>query len=772
MNYSHLLAKSSKDSESPRLEETLLGHILKVVESFKIIFGLSGSQPTRLAHQWLRFFKLNEDDFKTFFINGLVSCGLHDLGKGNGGFQDLVRGRRGRQTIWHEHLTGLLLNLPEMQKWLHEIPLLDSRIVIGSVISHHLRVNAKDFAQPLNPDIKCFYVFTKEILDIANRVATEIGGAQLNEATIEPVWSFDGKNGFYVGRLRDTIQKQVLRKFCLESRKDHALNRMLMAVRSALILADSSGSAIVRENKDINNWLQIAFGTLMDGEYITKNVIDPRIGEIQRNSKKTEFTWSDFQIAAEELSSRALLLAPCGSGKTLAAWRWVKRQLAKRPVGRVIFLYPTRATATEGFRDYVSWAPEADGSLITGTAAYELQGMFDNPTDERYGKDYSTEDRLYALGFWHRRVFSATVDQFLGFMQQVYRSVCLMPLLADSVIVIDEVHSFDQSLFSALKLFLKNFDVPVFCMTASLPPGRKKDLYEECGLEIFPSQISGFSDLETMAAMPRYVIRRLDGEESAKEIAAKAQEQGKRVLWVVNTVSRCQSLARSQNALCYHSRYRLQDRKKRHVAVIQAFKGKREPILAITTQVCEMSLDLDADVLISELAPIASLIQRMGRCNRHAQIRENKLGQVYLYKPEDMNPYDPKDLDGIEAFLDALEGKKANQILLEELLEKYGATNLELERFSAFLENGPWAMARDANLRDEKDLTIEAVLSDDLPLYFELRQQRNPVDGLFIPVPRKFAKEYQKLGSFPRVAMSSHYHPEYGFFDHPLEEII
>ena len=50
---------------------------------------------------------------------------------------------------------------------------------------------------------------------------------------------------------------------------------------------------------------------------------------------------------------------------------------------RVIFLYPTRATATEGFKDYVAWAPEADAGLIHGTAAYELDGMFANPATAR-----------------------------------------------------------------------------------------------------------------------------------------------------------------------------------------------------------------------------------------------------------------------------------------------------------------------------------------------------------------------------------------------------
>ena len=244
---------------------------------------------------------------------------------------------------------------------------------------------------------------------------------------------------------------------------------------------------MVRENKHLRHWLETAFREELDDTYIENNIIAPRVREIEQ--RKGRFKWSDFQIAAEDLGRLALLLAPCGSGKTLAAWRWIKARLKQQPAARVIFLYPTRGTATEGFRDYVSWAPEADASLLHGTAAYELDGMFSNADDERSGKDFTTEARLYALGFWHRRVFSATVDQFLGFMQQIYRSACLLPVLADSVVVIDEVHSFDRSLFSALKLFLKHFHVPVLCMTASLPQVRRQELVDECGLEVFPQTL-------------------------------------------------------------------------------------------------------------------------------------------------------------------------------------------------------------------------------------------------------------------------------------------
>jgi CRISPR-associated endonuclease/helicase Cas3 len=316
----------------------------------------------------------------------------------------------------------------------------------------------------------------------------------------------------------------------------------------------------------------------------------------------------------------------------------------------VLFLYPTRGTATEGFRDYVSWAPEADASLVHGTAAYDLAGMFTNPDDARTGKQFNDEAnaRLFALAQWPKRVFSATVDAFLGAMANQYGPICLLPVLADSVVVIDEVHSFSPSMFSALRCFLQRFDVPILCMTASLP-NQRRDVLTELGLEIFPRETAQFEDLSRASDRPRYRVHTTTKAE-AERVAHRELRNGRRVLWVVNRVDECQRIYRrmtgrdgltrgapesvpDEQVLCYHSRFRLRDRRDRHKLVVEEFQRKdRRAALAVTTQVCEMSLDLDADVLISEVAPVTALIQRMGRCCRQKEPGE-RFGGVHLYEP-------------------------------------------------------------------------------------------------------------------------------------------
>src|SRR5262249_22712514 len=151
-------------------------------------------------------------------------------------------------------------------------------------------------------------------------------------------------------RLRKLVEG--LRKRDAEPRK-----RMLWAVRSALIVADAVASGLPRIGEDLRPWIS---DNLVNAPLCNASLIEAissnRVKQLKALNKWEK--WTDFQLLCDHLDNRALLLAPCGSGKTLAAWRWIAAWVKKlaeegHPVSRVVFLYPTRATAKEGFRDYV-----------------------------------------------------------------------------------------------------------------------------------------------------------------------------------------------------------------------------------------------------------------------------------------------------------------------------------------------------------------------------------------------------------------------------------
>jgi CRISPR-associated endonuclease/helicase Cas3 len=378
-------------------------------------------------------------------------------------------------------------------------------------------------------------------------------------------------------------------------------------------------------------------------------------------------------------------------------------------------------------------------------------------------------------------VFSATVDQFLAFLQYGYSPVCMLPVLVDSVLVIDEVHSFDHSMWSGLKAFLQTFDLPVLCMTATLQENKRQELVNDCGLTIYNKRPG---KLKEIASAPRYQLRRTTDAEALEIV--KENIARRRILWVTNQVKRaqrgflfCRKLKAGVPVFCYHSRFRLRDRRDRHEDVVKAFRADSPPALAITTQVCEMSLDMDADLLITECCPISALIQRMGRCHRDWNLRDHA-GDVWVYQPLDKDgapdpkPYDEDALTGIDDFLTRLAGqkKRINQIDLEKALAAAPAPPARSDELSSFLKSGPYAMAGEEDFRDIEEFTMSAVLAKDVVEFAALQNAKEPTDGLIVPVPKRLGKERDpRLPSYVAVASDEHYHPLIGFCDTPITEM-
>ncbi|HEX6984842.1 MAG TPA: CRISPR-associated helicase Cas3' [Planctomycetaceae bacterium] len=784
-----ILAKSARGGRPGR---TLLEHTEDVSCAARAMFG-GAETPTRLAERWLRLFAV--EDRGAFYRALEAAAVLHDLGKANGDFARMIEGSSDGQFLRHEHLTGVLMTYPPLRAWLETQTDVDWDVVLSAVTCHHLKCDMNEgFPRPAGGRDDGNLLLLSDHPDFSElllRVKAAVG-LTAEPPAVPSSWSWTpAADQQPLRRLeRETLDR--LAGLHASLRKDRPRRSLLRAVRAALIAADAVGSGVVREGETPADWVRQVFGAeLCDGAYVEANIIRPRIEQLGTRWNG----WDRFQDDAAELPPRALLLAPCGSGKTLAAWRWIARQAAEG-VRHLLFLYPTRATATEGFRDYVSWAPEADAALMHGSAAYELEGIFanpdDGPGDHRAGKTFEADARLFALGYWRKRVFSATVDQFLAFLQYRYESLCLLPVLADAVVVIDEVHSFDRGMFSALKDFLTEFPtVPVLCMTATLPDRRRREL-ERCGLTVYGYDRQP-EDLKRIADAPRYQVRR-GSRGDAERLAEEALAAGRKVLWVANTVSRAQAIAarfavsvhdaRLETAagapvFCYHSRFRLADRKDRHAEVVTAFRiGAKGAALAVTTQVCEMGLDLDADVLITEEAPVTSLIQRMGRCNRAREPRDPRgsAGAIFVYSPgggpEANRPYDAESLAGVGPFLDELATRETvNQTDLEEALRVVPAVR-EPPKACQFLQSGAYAAAGRDQFRDIEEFTTSAVLDSDVRLAIDLRRDKRPIDGLVFPVPSRFRTSApQNPPELPRhliVAPAKHYLPLLGFCDQPV----
>ncbi len=742
-------------------------HLLDVEQAACDLFRAD----TRWAASFARFFRLDASSRARFLPNLRVAALAHDLGKANADFQDAVTSRTFvTQSLRHEHLSALVLADPRVRAWLGGAPQLDVDVVLAAVLGHHLRAAESG---PLEVLQSKSAAPTRLLFDDA-----EVRGALARIGALAGLAPFSGSfparfddDGWH--ETYDALFDSATR-FRSALRADPARSALALAVKCGLVIADSVASGLTREGLGISEWIEaVAHAPALRQGEIEDDILAPRIAQL---THKGPFRYQGFQDGAAQVGRRALLLAACGAGKTLAAWRWAAATAVAEPVGRVIFLYPTRGTATEGFRDYVGAAPEGKSALVHGTARYELQGMQDNPQQLPPGlrdKDLvpdEAEERLFSLALWSKRFFSATVDQFLSFMENGYGGLCLVPALADAAVVFDEVHSYDRNLWNALVTFLQRFDVPVLCMTATLPPSRRSEL--ERLLRVYPTERERdqLADLERAETALRYRLRESDVD-GAFAAAVDAVRDGGRVLWVVNTVRRCQAVARRLKAeltcdvLVYHSRFKLEDRQARHRETVDAFRapaaGEAAPAIAVTTQVCEMSLDLDADVVITEHAPISSLVQRFGRGNRHLRRQPSFRAELIAYAPESALPYDKDEIDAVRAFLRELAGRELSQRELAMALERHAPPGRDASGASRFVDGGYFATP--GCLRDGDDSGAVAILDSDLERFKRSTADGDDTDGLRLNVPRRHARPDPALPRWLSVADGRRYDPWLGF---------
>ncbi|ORI17031.1 CRISPR-associated helicase/endonuclease Cas3 [Rhodococcus sp. 1168] len=365
--------------------------------------------------------------------------------------------------------------------------------------------------------------------------------------------------------------------------------------------------------------------------------------------------------------------ATMGTGKTEAALAAAEYIAQKFGQGGVLVALPTMATSNAMFRRVKQWIehqdPEAVSSLTLahGKASLEdsYRGLMRRSGFTDIGRDVVVDGRASRTEVIAHHWFSGrkkallaefavgTIDQLL-FAGLKARHLALRHLaLVNKVVIVDEVHAADvymmQYLIRVLE-WLGAYHVPVLLLSATLPADQRISLvqaYENgrgwagddtvLGGDIgYPSVtvVDGFRrivQVETVTPPVVVGIERLDDD--IEKLAARLQRElsdGGCVGIVRNTVRRAQETARAL-AECFpdavillHSRFVAQHRAdlERQLVSELGRSGKRPYLrIVVGTQVIEQSLDIDFDLMVSDLAPIDLLFQRIGRLHRHSRGR-------------------------------------------------------------------------------------------------------------------------------------------------------
>lgn len=644
-----------------------------------------------------------------------IACLCHDIGKANSGFQEMVVGERDPtlQPMRHELLSSLLLEnqASPLRAWVQrrieaECGEVDAEklinSIIGAVAGHHVKLDAEwtKAARFLHgegggcgTELRMFLAHSDLLKVFGERIFA-------NNA----IYSLLPDEPNYLGARRFAFNRQSKRwKEQLEENDEW--RRFAALLKALLMAADAVGSATAPQNEDIKRWVQSTLSQRVSKEEM-QAVVDARLdGKPLRQ----------FQASIGASLRRVTLVeAGCGTGKTIAAYEWAKHHADGK---KLFFCYPTTGTATEGFRGYVH-ETEIEAALVHSRSIVDLESIARVPDeDDRNGQRESLL-RIASLAMWSPKVVICTADTVFALVRNNRRGLYNSPAILSAAFVFDELHAYDERMFSAVVALIKALPNASFLlMTASLPKARKDFLLSVLKEE----EIAQITSPKAIEELLRYSFAREDDEATAANAARNALKSGKRVLWICNTVAKAQSvfagLRTEFNAATYHSRFKYCDRVHRHRDVIQAFEDDNSSggFCAVTTQVAEMSLDLDADLLISEVAPIPALIQRLGRLNRRITPEEPGTPRTAIFlTPAQAKPYNEAELHLAEEWIKTLiaEQRSLSQAdLAKQFIALSPQEELQLNLQTAWLDSG-WC-AEPEQVRD-MGFSVSVLMAEDM----------------------------------------------------------
>lgn len=407
------------------------------------------------------------------------------------------------------------------------------------------------------------------------------------------------------------------------------------------------------------------------------------IAEPEEFEKRFGFAPNAVQQAAMEAANTMdapgilILEAQMGVGKTEAALAAAEILAARFGAGGIFFGLPTQATANGLFPRLLQWAEnqpdDMPGSIRLAHGMAELNEEYIRLQQQpvRVQDDWDdpeAEEQRVQVHQWFRGNKQALLANFvIGTVDQLLlaalaqKHVMLRHLgLAGKVVIIDECHAYDTYMNCYLDRALEWlgwYKVPVILLSATLPARRRAELVEAY------QQKKAVPDAPWKTSCGYPLLTWTDGAE-VKQTAIPPDAPGKTVQLttltepelpallrrklaeggcagvIVNTVKKAQNIAQllreslpDKEVQLFHAQFLMPDRAARENQLMARIgKGsapeRRNDLIVVGTQVMEQSLDIDLDVLVTELCPMDLLLQRIGRLHRHRRSRPAPLKQA------------------------------------------------------------------------------------------------------------------------------------------------
>jgi len=396
------------------------------------------------------------------------------------------------------------------------------------------------------------------------------------------------------------------------------------------------------------------------------------------------------QVMTQEIAKMVdpgmvIIEAPMGLGKTEIALL-AAEQLAHITGSDGIFMgLPTQTTTNAMFDRVEQWLKELAETqsenfqvkLMHGRAQFNQKYQDLPQAENTYDDDGHDKPGEVVINEWFSGKKSiltkftvGTIDNLLllGLKQ---KHLFLRHLgFSGKVVVIDEVHAYDaymnQYLYKAIR-WLGAYHVPIIILSATLPKDKRNGLLEAYlkgkygfkyrtqlnapenwqnaqdypllslvdGCEI--KQINQFLNRNKQKTKVQVQRLNLPDQELVSHVVSQLTDGGIAGI-IVNTVKRAQSLAKLVPAdvklMVLHSAFLATERVKQEDQLQSAIgKSGNRPtkMIVIGTQVLEQSLDIDFDILYTDIAPMDLILQRAGRLHRHQISRPQRLKLPQLF---------------------------------------------------------------------------------------------------------------------------------------------
>lgn len=312
-----------------------------------------------------------------------------------------------------------------------------------------------------------------------------------------------------------------------------------------------------------------------------------------------------------------IVIAPTGSGKTEASLLWMNGE-------KSFYTLPLKVSSNAIYLRIKENYEYKDVALLHSDAMAVYLREYNG--NEDIGEKYERSKML------SQPLTVCTVDQLFRFVYRALGTEIFAATLKYSKLVLDEIQAYEPRVIATIIYGLKMIQEmggKFAIITATFPPVLKYFM-EQYGL--FEGKQYIFKDFTgkeyQVEKYPRHKVEIRHSEMNLDEIRLRGKNR--KVLVICNTVSKAQKLYKKlegENVWLLHSKYIRRDRAFLERKIME-FSESGESGIWITTQIVEASLDIDFDILYTEMCTADSLLQRMGRCNRKGRYCPNEANIV------------------------------------------------------------------------------------------------------------------------------------------------